>query len=159
MSNNSVNDLKLVFNSDGTIDFDISPTGDISTTVTANMTEEESIRRNAIQIITFLILTPLGSILNANTGLPTKIGNEAAGKVDPDPDKQHSGMLGEPMDQLSVLVLRTYIQSSLLQATFIDSINAIDILQDRLTGVVSVVLDLNIIQDNLRITTTIPINV
>jgi hypothetical protein len=149
MSQDYGKDVKLRFNTDGTIDFAVSVTGDIDI-VGGDEDELLEIRKQAaIQMIKFLLLTPLGSILDPNTNAPSNVGSEISGNVIP--GQEHQGVIGDPMSGFSLMFLNSYIISSLKDVPFIQSIDNVTIEEGADKGVVKVRLDVTIQPDNIQL--------
>jgi hypothetical protein len=111
-------DLRIKFNADGEMDLVISPTGDLAL-VGGDGDDAESVRvEQALQQIKIRILTPFGSLKDEN-GIAITLGSNLLLAI------------GSKMRDESILLFKSFINSSLASLPFIEQINAIDLIVNR----------------------------
>lgn len=126
-------DMQYDFNTDGTVDLVISPSGDIQLiggTITDEITKR---RKNAVQQIILRLLTPAKSLTDEN-GVPITYGSDL-----------HT-LVGQKNNEINRMAVRTYILSALSDYEWIEVVTGIDV-NFTTEGVMEVVLRYKLIND------------
>jgi len=127
-------DIRYDFKNDGTVDFVISPSGDIQLVGGSSSDDIEVRRQNAIQQIILRLLTPVNSLTDEN-GVPLPFGSNLY------------SLIGQKDTGLNRMAVRTYILYALSDYSWIEQILAIDV-NFQNNGVMEVILRYKLIDDN-----------
>lgn len=110
-------DLKVDFDKDGFIDLALSETGDIDTVGGDGEANRDVKIQNVLQQMKLILMTPAGTLLDEN-GNPRPYGSNLL------------FMIGQKLNDFNILVIKSYVLSSLLTLDFIDTIQNIVIVPD-----------------------------
>ncbi len=133
-------DVALDFRSDGLVDLMISVSGDIALSGGDGEDPIEQRVNNVIQQIKILLITPLGSLVDVESGQPSNVGSEVY------------TFSGRKITDIDIFLIRSMVLSALIHVTAIQSLDKIDVLPVKEEGdPLKILLNFTIRPDNLPV--------